>query len=287
MKCAFVSGERGKYPTRELCAGLGIARSTFYEWRRRPPSRRASEDAILIKEIERIHQETGGAYGSRRLHEDLKELGFTVGRNRVERLMRVRKLRARQFRKRRSPGASRKASALAPNLVRRQFTVDQLNAVWVADITQLWTAEGWLYVAAVLDLCSRRVVGWTTSDRAKQDLVVDALRHALATRLPEAGLISHSDQGPQYGSIRYLQLLRRHGVRPSMSHRGTPADNAVVESFFSSMKRERFSGVRFETREAARRVVFEYIEVFYNRRRRHSTLGQISPVEFERRIKQR
>lgn len=286
MKCAFVANERGKYPTSELCSGLGIARSTFYAWRRRPPSRRATQDALLIKEIERIHQETGGAYGSRRMHEDLRELGFAIGKKRVERLMRARRLRARQFRKRRVPG-SRKASMLAPNLVCRRFTVEQLNTVWVGDITQLWTSQGWLYVAAVLDLCSRRVVGWTTSDRAKQDLVVDALRVALAERLPAAGLISHTDQGPQYGSISYLQLLRRHGIRPSMSRRGTPADNAVMESFFSSMKRESLSGVRFESRESARRAVFEYIEVFYNRRRRHSTLGQISPAEFERRIKQR
>jgi putative transposase len=244
------------------------------------------QDAILIKEIERIHVETGGAYGSRRMHEDLKELGFSIGKKRVERLMRARRLRARQFRRHRV-SSSRKTSLLAPNLVRRQFTVECLNAVWVGDITQVWTVEGFLFIAAVLDLCSRRVVGWATSDRAKQGLVMDALRNALVERLPGTGLISHSDQGPQYGSIGYLQLLRRHGVRPSMSRQGTSADNAVVESFFSSMKRERMSGVRFETREEARRAVFEYIEVFYNRRRRHSTLGQVSPAEFERRIKER
>jgi putative transposase len=220
------------------------------------------------------------------MHADLKDLGFLVGKKRVERLMRVQRLRARQFRRHRATD-SRKASVLAPNLVRRQFVVDRLNAVWVGDITQVWTAEGWLYVAAVMDLCSRRVVGRTTGDRPKQALVIDALRNALADRLPGAGLISHSDQGSQYGSIAYQQMLKRHGVRCSMSHCGTPADNAVAESFFSSLKRERTNGTRYETREAARRVVFEYIEMFYNRRRRHSTLGQISPAEFERRIKAR
>ena len=277
-----MANERAKYRTGELCRGVVIARSTFYAWRRRPASRRAMEDAVLIKEIERIHAETGGAYGSPRMLADLRELGFGVGQRRVERLMRTHRIRARQFRRRGMPG-SRKASMLAPNLLGRRFSVERLNAVWAGDITQVWTSEGWLYVAAVMDLCSRRVVGWTTSDRPQQTLVIDALRHALADRLPENGLISHTDQGSQYGSIRYQHFLKRHGVRCSMSRRGTPADNAVVESFFSSMKRERLSGVRFETREAARRAIFEYVEVFYNRRRRHSHVGGISPVEFERR----
>lgn len=282
MKCAFVASERFKYPTRELCAGLGIARSTFYAWQRRPPSRRAMEDATLLKEIERIYVETGEAYGSPRMFDDLVELGYQIGRKRVERLMRLRRLRARQFRRRRVP-ASRKASALAPNLVRRQFTVDRLNRVWVGDITELWTAEGKLYVAAVMDLCSRRIVGWTTSERPKRTLVIEALRNALAERLPTGELISHTDQGSQYGSIDYWRLMKRHGIRPSMSRRGTPADNAVAESFFSSLKRERTSWKRYETREGARKDLFDYIEVFYNRRRRHSHIGRISPAEFERR----
>jgi len=284
MKCAFVADERGKYPTRDLCSGVGIARSTFYAWRKRPPSHRATLDAVLLKEIERLYQEAGATYGSPRLHDDLTELGFRIGRKRVERLMRLRRLRAKQFRRRRVP-ASRKASALAPNLVRRQFTVERLNSVWVGDITELWTREGKLYVAAVMDLCSRRIVGWTTSARPKRTLVIDALRNALVERLPDAGLIAHSDQGSQYGSIDYCRLLKRHGIRPSMSNQGTPADNAVVESFFSTLKRERTSWKRYETREEARKDLFDYIEVFYNRRRRHSHIGRISPAEFERRMK--
>jgi len=164
-KFARDANECDKNPTRESCSGLGIARSTFYAWRKRPPSRRATVDAILLKEIDRIYQETGETYGSPRMHDDLRELGCRIGRKRVERLMRLRRLRARQFRRRRMPG-SRRASVLAPNLVRRRFTVDRLNTVWVGDITELWTAEGKLYVAAVIDLCSRRMAGWTSSDAA-------------------------------------------------------------------------------------------------------------------------
>lgn len=236
-----------------------------------------------MREIERIHAETGEAYGSSRMFDDLVELGYRIGKNRVERLMRLRRLRARQFRRPR-PRARGKASHLAPNLVRRQFHVDQLNAVWVADMTQIYTQEGWLYLAVVLDLCSRRVVGWATSDRPTARVVREAMIHALATRLPTSGLIHHSDQGSQYGSIEFQRVLKRNGVRCSMSFKGTCADNSVMESFFSSLKRERTHGRRYATREELRRVLFEYIEMFYNRRRRHSHLGGMSPAKFEETI---
>jgi putative transposase len=217
------------------------------------------------------------------MHEDLHELGWRVGRKRIARLMRSHGLRAKQFGRSRRAG-SRKASHLAPNLLRRQFTIARLNAVWIADITQVWTREGWLYLGAVMDLCSRRIVGWKTGDRPKADLVVEAMRMALAQRLPRSGMMHHSDQGPQYGSIAFQRLLKRNGLRCSMSYRGTCADNAVAESFFSSLKRERTNNAGYLTREEAHRDIFDYIEVFYNRRRRHSTLGQISPAEFERRM---
>jgi putative transposase len=285
VRCAFVSAQRAMYPTGELCRGVGIARSTYHAWRHRPPSRRSMEDAVIVKEIERIYQETGGAYGSPRMHEDLIELGYAIGKKRVERLMRTHRIRARRFRKRRASG-TRKASVLAPNLLRRQFTIDRLNAVWISDITQVWTKEGWLYVAAVMDLCSRRIVGWSMSARPKSDLVVDSIRMALSERLPSEGLMHHSDQGSQYGSIAFQRILKRNGLRCSMSFRGTCADNAVAESFFSSLKRERTDGVNYETRDEARKDVFDYIEGFYNRRRRHSTLGMVSPAEFERRMEE-
>lgn len=241
------------------------------------------EDALLLKEIERIHVETGEAYGSPRMFDELVELGYRIGENRVARLMRLRQLRARQFRHRR-PRARGKASKLAPNLVRRQFQVDRLNTIWVSDMTQVYTAEGWLYLAVVLDLCSRRIVGWATSDRPTADVVREAMIHALTTRLPASGLVHHSDQGSQYGSIDFQRMLKRNGVRCSMSFKGTCADNSVAESFFSSLKRERTDGIRYATREDLRRVLFEYIEVFYNRRRRHSHLGGMSPAKFEETI---
>lgn len=274
MRCAFVSAQRGRHRVKLLCRGLGIGRSTYYAWQSRPPSRRAIEDARLLREIQRIYQETGGAYGSPRMHEDLTALGFSIGKKRVERLMRIHRLEARQFRRARRHKKGR-ASQLAPNLVKRQFYVEALNTIWVSDITQIWTRQGWLYLSAVMDLCSRRIVGWATSSRPNG---------ALVRRLPSAGMVHHSDQGTQYGSIAFQRLLTRHGLRCSMSHKGTFADNAVAESFFSSLKRERTHGTPYVTRDEARRDLFNYIEVFYNRRRRHSTLGQISPADFERRL---
>jgi putative transposase len=192
------------------------------------------------------------------MFDDLVELGYRVGKNRVARLMRVRQLRARQFRHRR-PRARGKASTLAPNLVRRQFRVEQLNTVWVADMTQIYTLEGWLYLAVVMDLCSRRIVGWATSDRPTARVVREAMCHALGTRLPQSGLVHHSDQGSQYGSIEFQRVLKRNGVRCSMSFQGTCADNSVAESFFSSLKRERTHGRQFyDSRRATAGVVRVY-----------------------------
>lgn len=284
MKCAFVSSQRAMYPVGELCRGVMLSRSTYYAWCARPPSRRAIEDEQLLKVIERIFVETGEAYGSPRMFDDLVELGYRIGQKRVARLMRLRQMRAREFRHRR-PRARGKASKLAPNLVRRQFHVAQLNTVWVADMTEFWTLEGKLYLAVVLDLCSRRAIGWATSDRPTARLVREAMCNALATRLPQSGLVHHSDQGSQYGSIEFQRILKRNGVRCSMSNRGTCADNSVMESFFSTLKRELTHGVRYETREELRRELFRYIEVFYNRRRRHSHIGRMSPAKFEESIK--
>lgn len=279
-----MSAQRATYPVGELCRGVMLPRSTYHAWCTRPPSRRAVEDEMLLKIIERIYAETNEAYGSPRMFDDLIEMGYRIGRKRVERLMRERELRAKQFRHRR-PRARGKASKLAPNLVRRQFHVSTLNTVWVADLTQIYTLEGWLYLAVVLDLCSRRIVGWATSDRPTARIVREALCNALATRLPRSGLVHHSDQGSQYGSIEFQRILKRNGVRCSMSFKGTCADNSVAESFFSSLKRERTHGRRFATREELRRELFQYIEVFYNRRRRHSHLNGMSPAKFEESIK--
>lgn len=236
---------------------------------------------MLTREIRLIHQETDRTYGSPRMLLELRERGHRIGRSRVERLMRTAGLVAKHERKRRPSPRSEPAASVAPNIVERRFEVGSLNAVWAGDITYVWTLEGWMYLAVVLDLGSRRVVGWTTSDRVAKELVMEAFRRALEQRLPQSGVIHHSDRGSQYGSNEFQMMLRRHGIVCSMSGRGNCYDNAVVESFFSTMKRERVRGRRYETREDARRDLFDYIEVFYNRKRRHSSLGGISPAEFE------
>jgi len=283
VRCAFVSAQRDRHGVSRLSRALRIARSTYYAWQTRPPSARSVEDAKLLREIRRIHQENHRVYGSPRIHEELVELGYRVGRKRVERLMREEAIRARHFRRYRHTTQSGHRLPVAPNHLRQQFQVGNPNAVWASDITYLWTGEGWVYLAVIMDLCSRRIVGWSMGHRIEKRLVMAAMRQALHRRAPESGLLHHSDQGSQYASNEYQMLLKRHGIRSSMSERGNCYDNAPVESFFASLKRERTSGKYYATREEARRDIFDYVEVFYNRRRRHSGLGNISPAEFERR----
>ena len=275
----------GRYPVGELCDAVCIGRSTYYGWRRRPPSRRRVMDAVLSRLIRQIHRDSRGTYGSPRIHLELRELGHFVGRKRVARLMREIGLRARHFKRYKHTTRSDHRLPVAANVLDRRFEVSRPNTVWAGDITYLWTCEGWLYLAVVLDLCSRRVVGWSMSPRITKGLVVDALRKALGQRLPQRGLLYHSDRGSQYASNDYQMLLGRHGVRASMSGKGNCYDNAVVEAFFASLKRELTHGRRYVSREQAYREVFDYIEVFYNRKRRHSSLGGISPDEFEKRLK--
>jgi len=240
---------------------------------------------MLTRLIRHIHRESRATYGSPRVHLELRDLGHLVGRNRVARLMRQNGLRARHFRRYKHTTQSGHGLPVAPNVLDRRFTVDRPDTVWAGDITYLWTCEGWLYLAVILDLCSRRVVGWSMSARITRGLVVDALRKALGQRLPARGLLYHSDRGSQYASNDYQMLLGRHGVRASMSGKGNCYDNAVVEAFFASLKRELTHGKRYVSREEAYRDVFDYIEVFYNRKRRHSSIGGLSPDEFERRLK--
>lgn len=242
------------------------------------------EDAGLLKEVHRIHGESDRTYGSPRVYDELRELGFTMGRNRIERLMRQAGLYAKHTRKYKHTTNSGHRLPVSPNLVRQRFERDELNQVWVSDITYLWTLEGWFYLAVILDLCSRRVVGWATSRRINKELVCEAMRRAIQQRVPDMGLVTHSDQGSQYASNEYQMLLQRNGVRSSMSGRGNCYDNAVAESFFATLKRERTSHRRYVTRDEANRDLFEYIEVFYNRKRRHSSLGGVSPAVYEERL---
>lgn len=278
-----MEAQRARHEVGRMCRVLGMGRSTFYAWKTRLPSRRSVDDAMFLREIRSIHRESDRTYGSPRMVLELRDRGVSIGRGRVERLMRQAGLVAKHERKRKPSMRAEPAASAAPNIVERRFDVGTLNAKWAADITYIWTLEGWLFLAVVMDLGSRRVVGWTTSDRVTKELVMSAFRNAFHQRVPGHGVVHHSDRGSQYGSNEFQMMLRRHGIVCSMSGRGNCYDNAVVESFFSTMKRERVTSRRYETREAARRDLFDYIEVFYNRKRRHSSLGGISPSEFEAR----
>jgi transposase InsO family protein len=241
----------------------------------------------LVKKIREVHKASKRTYGSPRVTKELRELSDfkAVGENRVTRLMREAGIRARHRRKYKKPTSTTKEQEIAPNLLNRCFSISAPNRVWVADITQFTTAVGWVYLAAIMDLYSRLIVGWALAHHERDDLTLEALRMALWQRRPEAGLIHHSDQGGQYGSWDYQNVLKRNGIVPSMNRAGNCYDNAAMESFFSSLKREWIIGKNYSSREEAKRDIFEYIEVFYNRHRRHSTLGYLSPMAFEQRQK--
>lgn len=263
-----------------MCRILKIQRSGFYAWLSQPQSARAIEDVRLLARIEESYLASGGVYGSRNVHRDLREAGESVGKHRVARLMRVHGLRSV-----RSPQRYRyragKPSAVAPNKLQRQFTVPEPNQAWVTDITYLRTAEGWLYLAVVLDLFSRAVIGWSMKSTLARELALDALLMAIWRRRPKTTVMIHSDQGVQYGSDDWQRFCREHGLEVSMSRRGNCWDNSVAESFFSSLKKERIRGKIYRTRDEARSDVFDYIEAFYNRQRRHGHLGGVAPMTFE------
>ncbi len=236
----------------------------------------------LLSEIRMVHQRSRENYGSPRVTAELHALGVRCGENRVARLMRLNGIRAKRRRKYRATTDSKHGYPVAPNLLARQFSVNRPNAVWVSDITYIWTSEGWLYLAGVVDLYSRMVVGWSMSRQITEELTLEALSQALGRRRPKPGLLHHSDQGDQYAAGDYRDLLADHQMICSMSRKGDCWDNAPMESFFATLKTELIYRERFTTREEAKVKIFEYIEVFYNRERRHSTLGYQSPVDFER-----
>jgi putative transposase len=277
----LVQTEKAMYPVRMLCRTLLVSASGFYAWSRRGPSPRSQEDAALKVEIRAAHAASGRRYGSPRIHADLKADGQHVGRKRVARLMREEGLEGQRKRRFRVTTDSRHSYPVAANELNRNFTASAPNKVWVTDITYIWTREGWIYLAAILDLFSRRVVGWSADSYIDRTLALDALGMALQTRRPEAGLIHHSDRGVQYASGDYRSRLRERGIICSMSRKGDCWDNAVAESFFSTLKAELVYRNDYVSRSQARASIFEYIEAFYNGRRRHSTLGYVSPVEHE------
>ena len=280
--CAIQAYDR-RYPIRLMCRALAVSPAGYYAWRARPESVRGAVNRALVAKIRVIHRESRETYGSPSIWDALLKQGHCVGEHRIARLMRQEGIRAKTVKKWRATTQSNHRLPVARNTLNRQFTVTQPNRVWAGDITYVWTTEGWLYLAVVLDLYSRLVIGWAMGHRLTVDLAERALIMALANRTPTAGLLHHSDRGSQYAATSYQRLLDAHGITTSMSRQGNCWDNACVESFFGTLKRELVYHRHYTTREDARQDIFEYIEVFYNRKRRHSTLGYNSPAEFEAR----
>jgi putative transposase len=272
-----------EYPIAELCAALKVTRSGYHAWADRRPGPRAQANAMLLPLIEQAHVASRQTYGSPRVHRWLRQRGHACGRHRIARLMRQAALRSQSRRRFRplSLTDSNHDLPIAPNRLRELARPSRRDAVWVADITYVNTAQGWLYVAAVVDRCTRRCIGWAMGESLATSLPLAALNMALTQRQPPAGLLHHSDRGVQYASESYRQALAAAGVVPSMSRRGNCYDNALMESFWSSLKRELVHRVHFDTRALARAAIFEWIEIFYNRERLHSALGYKSPVDFE------
>src|SRR5450432_4357468 len=286
MKFGFIAKHRNVWPVAWLCEALGVSRSGFHAWLHRGRCARSLADEAMMSTVRASFVASARTYGARRIWRDVLEAGFSCGLHKIERLMRAQALRARP-RRRALPrdDGERSASAIAPNVLDRQFTAGQPNRKWIADFTYIWTAEGWLYVAAVIDLFSRRVVGWSMKAEMNAQLVTDALMMAIWRRRRPDALRHHSDRGSQYSSEQFQRLMVDNGVDCSMSRSGNVWDNAAMESFSSSLKTERTARKTYRTRDDARADVFDYIERFYNPRRRHSTIGYLSPVEFEEQMR--
>jgi putative transposase len=281
MRYEFIANHEGMYRVKRMCQALEVTRSGYYAWRTHPVGVREQANRELAECIKQTYQESRQTYGSPRIHAVLQRKGVVCGRKRVARLMQIHGIVARKPRKWHPSTTQRQPGGIpAPNLLQRDFSAPAPNLKWVTDITYIDTAEGWLYLAPVLDLYSRRVVGWAMAEHMDTSLVEDALGMALARRHPAAGLLHHSDQGSQYTSLAYQQCLLDHHLQASMSGVGNCYDNAAMESFFATLKAECATG-QFDTRRQARTAIFEYIEVWYNHQRLHSSLGYFSPVEFE------
>lgn len=280
MRYQFIEDHRHDFRVKLMCRVLDVSSSGYYAWRKRPSSPREMANETLLQEIQAAHQASKGVYGSPRIYHEVKEK-VSCSQNRVARLMKKHGIAAKQNRRYKQTTKANGAHPVAPNLVDRDFAAAAPNEKWTTDITYIPTLEGWLYLAVVLDLFSRRIVGWAMSARMTSDLVLDALYMAIRERKPSVGLIHHSDRGSQYTGAPYQELLKSHRFQVSMSGTGNCYDNAPTESFFGSLKMERVHHVVYETRAQARTDIFFYIEAFYNRQRRHSTLGYVSPAAHE------
>jgi len=277
----LVDSEKAAFPVGVLCEAVGVSRSAYYEWRRSGPSERELANERLLAEIRAIHVENEARYGSPRILDELRERGHEVGKHRVARLMRENGIFGRIRRRFRHTTDSNHKLPVAPNLLEQDFTATAPNQAWVGDITYIWTAEGWAYLAVLLDLYSRRVVGWALRKSLSREVALAALERALTCRRPPPGLVHHTDRGSQYASHEYRGVLARHGAACSMSAAGNCYDNAVAESFFATLKKELVHGCAFETRSEAYDAISQYIENYYNAKRRHSAAGNQSPITFE------
>lgn len=287
MRFQFIDEHRDEFPIRRLCKELNVSSSGYYAWRTRPASAREMANQKLYNKIKTVYKENHEVYGSPRIYRELKDQGVSCSENRIARLMRLRNLKAKQSRRFKSTTKRNRAHKAAPNLLKRDFEAQQPDQKWLADITYIATQEGWLYLAAILDLYTRRIVGWAMAERMTSDLTLTALNMALQQRQPTAGLIHHSDQGSQYTDQAYQALLKDHDIQVSMNGVGTWYDNAPMESFFGTLKSELVYLRVYHTRTEARTDLFSYIESFYNRRRRHSALGYLSPEAYEQLYHQR
>ena len=283
MKYAFIAEQSTYYPITRLCRVMQVSRRGYYDWLDRPPSARSVANKALLVQIRHLFYRYREVYGAPRIHRALLARGEGCSLNRVAKLMRENGLLPKTIKKFRITTDSRKSRNPADNLLNREFEADRPNKKWVADVTYIPTREGWLFLATVLDLYSRKIVGWSMAERLTSDLAQCALQNAVDSRQPSPGLIVHSDRGKEYYAGEYQQLLRQHGLVCSMSRRGDCYDNAVMESFFHSLKVEEVHHQDFRTRDEARAVLFDYIELFYNRQRLHSSIGYLSPVVFEER----
>jgi len=281
MKFNFISENQETFKVGLMCDVLQVSRPGFYAWLKRPESRRSRENRKLEDKIRVIHKDNKEIYGSPRIHAELKDQGVKCSKNRVARIMRSGGLRSRIKRKFKATTDSRHNFPVAPNLLDQNFEVNTSNEVWVADITYIHTNEGWLYLAAVMDLFSRRIIGWAMASHISRRLTIDALKMAIANRPDIEGAIHHSDRGSQYASRDYQKVLKEHEIICSMSRKGNCYDNAVMESFFHSLKTEWVHHYRYLTRQQAKNSIFYYLEIFYNRKRRHSLLNYMNPHEYE------
>ena len=282
MKYAFIKSHRTTFSVNLMCNVMEVTRSAFYDWLNRPESVRSREDRQLGEKVKKIHEKSREIYGARRIRQELVEDGEPISRTRVGRLMKQQGLESKSKRKFKATTNSNHGRPVAPNLLDREFLVDQPDTVYAGDITYIPTNEGWLYLAVLIDLYSRAVVGWAMSERITAQLANDALMMAIWKRKPPKGLMTHSDRGSQYASALYQKTITDHGFICSMSRKGNCWDNAPSESFFHTLKTELTHHRRYQTRQEAKQEIFEYIEVFYNRQRRHSTIGYLTPMGYEK-----